>query len=455
MELESLLNKPVLPVTQEAPTLSVSELSRHLKRNIESSYANINVKGEISGFKKHSSGHGYFAIKDSEAVLDAVCWKGILSSLDFYPADGMEVICTGKLTIYPGRSKYQMVVTHIQISGHGSLLKLLEERKQRLLQEGLFSQERKKPLPFLPQIIGLVTSPTGAVLRDIIHRINDRFPLRVILWPTAVQGKGAETQISNAIDGFNKLAAQGRIPTPDLLIVARGGGSLEDLWCFNEECVVRSVAASNIPIISAVGHETDITLIDYAADKRAPTPTAAAEMAVPVRQDLLFTVHERYHRMSNAVNRYLTICNERSGYLSRSLPDMSLEIVQLSQRIDDLADKLAKSFYYSVLAKHQNLAQLGAQLRHPQQQIAHQQLALNGCYQKLNYAYQTIVQHHSAHLSQLGSLLVSYSYHGTLQRGFALISTKDGVPITQIQNLNSPDLVNITLQDGSKSAQII
>src|SRR6266851_566921 len=264
------------PVTQSAsgtaavrpnlPEYTVSELSTALKRRIEESFSYVRVRGEISGFKRHGSGHCYFALKDSDAVLDAVCWRTTAMRLGIKPEDGMEVVCTGRLTTFPGRSKYQLVIDTIELAGVGALLKLLEERRQRLAAEGLFAAERKKKLPFLPEVIGIVTSPSGAVIRDILHRLSDRFPRRVLLWPVAVQGDGAAAQIAAAIDGFNRIATGGPIPRPDLLIVARGGGSLEDLMAFNEEVVVRAAAQSAIPLISAVGHETDTTLIDFASD---------------------------------------------------------------------------------------------------------------------------------------------------------------------------------------------
>src|SRR5437868_4098356 len=272
------------------PEYTVSELSMALKRRIEESFSYVRVRGEISGFKRHSSGHCYLALKDADAVLDAVCWRGTALRLTLKPEDGMEVVCTGRLTTFPGRSKYQLVLETMELAGVGALLKLLEDRKQRLAGEGLFAAERKRQLPFLPSVIGVVTSPTGAVIRDILHRLADRFPRHVLIWPVAVQGESAAAQVAAAIAGFNTIGTGGPIPRPDLLIVARGGGSLEDLMPFNEEIVVRAAAESTIPLISAVGHETDITLIDFAADKRAPTPTAAAEMAVPVRSELFVEV---------------------------------------------------------------------------------------------------------------------------------------------------------------------
>eukprot|EP01035_Chromulina_nebulosa_P041186 gene41186-55697_t len=266
---------------------SVSELSGSIKRTIETAFDHVRVRGEISGYRgPHSSGHAYFSLKDDKARIDAVVWKGAFSKLKYRPEEGMEVIATGKITTFPGSSKYQIVIESLEPAGVGALMALLEERKQKLQAEGLFDRARKQLLPFMPRVIGVVTSPTGAVIRDILHRISDRFPVHVIVWPVKVQGDGAGIEIANAISGFNALAAGGPIGRPDVLIVARGGGSLEDLWCFNDEIVARAAASSEIPLISAVGHETDWTLIDYAADQRAPTPTGAAEIAVPVKADL-------------------------------------------------------------------------------------------------------------------------------------------------------------------------
>ncbi|MGI9506109.1 MAG: exodeoxyribonuclease VII large subunit, partial [Geminicoccaceae bacterium] len=265
---------------------TVSELSGALKRTIEDAYGYVRVRGEISGFKRAASGHLYFALKDERALIDSVCWRGTAGKLGFQPEDGLEVIASGRITTYAGRSKYQIVVDRLEPAGAGALMALLEERKKKLAAEGLFDVDRKRGLPFLPDVIGVVTSPTGAVIKDILHRLSERFPRHVLLWPVAVQGEKAKDEVTAAIEGFNRLPAGGTIPRPDVLIVARGGGSLEDLWTFNEENVVRAAAASTIPLISAVGHETDTTLIDLAADHRTPTPTAAAELAVPVRAEL-------------------------------------------------------------------------------------------------------------------------------------------------------------------------
>src|SRR2546430_682018 len=288
---DSIAEMPVAEALINAPEFTVSELSSALKRTVEDAYGHVRVRGEISGFRgAHSSGHCYFALKDEGGKIEAVSWKFAHARMRFKPQEGLEVIATGKLTTYPGSSKYQIVIEALEPAGIGALMALMEERKKKLAAEGLFDAARKQELPWLPEVIGVVTSPTGAVIRDILHRLEDRFPRRVLVWPVKVQGDGSAEQIAAAIRGFNALPEGGRIPRPDLLIVARGGGSLEDLWSFNEEIVVRAAAESRIPLISAVGHETDITLIDFAADKRAPTPTAAAEMAVPVRSELLAEV---------------------------------------------------------------------------------------------------------------------------------------------------------------------
>jgi len=336
-----------------SPALSVSELAGALKRTIESAFGQVRVRGEISGFKRHASGHCYFTLKDDNACIDAVIWRSSVGLLAFRPEDGAEVIATGKLSTYPGRSKYQIIVDRMELAGEGALLALVERRRKALAAEGLFDAQRKRKLPFLPQVIGVVTSPTGAVIRDILHRLEDRCPTRVILWPVPVQGEAAAAKIAEAIRSFPAVE-----PRPDLLIVARGGGSIEDLWAFNEEEVVRAAAASPIPLISAVGHETDTTLIDHAADRRAPTPTAAAEIAVPVRSELFAQLDELGHRARHCLARRAERCRERfdeiGGRLPRSLAaragharaDMNLVAGRLrgeliEQRIARLSDRLA------------------------------------------------------------------------------------------------------------------
>jgi exodeoxyribonuclease VII large subunit len=321
-----------------SPALSVSELSGALKRTIESAFGQVRVRGEISGFKRHASGHCYFTLKDENACIDAVIWRSGAGALAFRPEDGAEVIATGKLTTYPGRSKYQIVVDRMELAGEGALLALLERRRKALAAEGLFDAGRKRKLPFLPRVIGVVTSPTGAVIRDILHRLEDRCPTRVILWPVAVQGEGASARIAAAIRGFPSIE-----PRPDLLIVARGGGSIEDLWPFNEEEVVRAAAESLIPLISAVGHETDTTLIDHAADLRAPTPTAAAEIAVPVRAELFAQLSELAHRSQQCLSRRIERGRERFDLAVCRWPEPQAILAPAMQRIDDLAERLPRS----------------------------------------------------------------------------------------------------------------
>jgi exodeoxyribonuclease VII large subunit len=330
----------VAPSQSNLPEYTVSELSAALKRSIEENFSFVRVRGEISGFKRHSSGHWYFALKDSDAVIDAVCWRMTAQRLGLKPEDGMEVIATGRLTTYPGRSKYQLVVDSFELAGIGALLKLLEDRRRRLAAEGLFAAERKRKLPFLPATIGIVTSPSGAVIRDILHRLADRFPRHVLIWPVAVQGDGAAAQIAAAIEGFNRMVPGAVPPRPDLLIVARGGGSLEDLMAFNEEVVVRAAAASAIPLISAVGHETDTTLIDHASDRRAPTPTAAAEIAVPVRLDLVAGLGATASRLTGGLARLFAERRLHLTGLARGLPDPQDLLGAAAQRLDDRAERL-------------------------------------------------------------------------------------------------------------------
>jgi exodeoxyribonuclease VII large subunit len=326
-----------------APEFTVSELSNALRRTVEDAYAHVRVRGEISGFKgPHSSGHCYFALKDENAKIEAVIWKSALYRMRFKPQEGLEVIATGRLTTYPGSSKYQIVIEALEPAGIGALMALMEERKKKLAAEGLFSETRKQLLPWLPEVIGVVTSPTGAVIRDILHRLEDRFPRRVLLWPVKVQGDGSAEQIAAAIRGFNALPEAGRIPRPDVLIVARGGGSLEDLWSFNEEIVVRAAADSMIPLISAVGHETDITLIDFVADKRAPTPTAAAEMAVPVRSELLAEVDSLARRTFVCWRRGHESRRNELRAASRALPSAAELLAIPRQRFDTASGALPR-----------------------------------------------------------------------------------------------------------------
>ena len=325
------------------PEYTVTELGQALKRTVEDAYGYVRVRGEISGFKRAASGHLYLCLKDAGAVIDGVMWKGGAGLLRFRPEDGLEVVATGKLTTYPGRSKYQIVIERMEPAGAGALMALLEARKAKLGAEGLFAAERKRPLPYIPEVIGVVTSPTGAVIRDILHRLAERFPRRVLVWPVAVQGEAAAGQIAAAVAGFNAVLPGGPVPRPDLLIVARGGGSIEDLWAFNEEAVVRAVAASGIPVITAVGHETDTTLVDFAGDHRAPTPTAAAERAVPVLADLRASVGALGIRLDRAAARGVALRRERAEGAARRLPTPATLLGLRRQRADDLAERLPRA----------------------------------------------------------------------------------------------------------------
>jgi len=325
-----------------ALALSVGELSHALKRMVEGEFGSVRLRGEISGFKRVASGHSYLCLKDDKAVIDGVMWKGSGAGLAFQPQDGVEVIATGRLTTFPGRSKYQIIIDRMELAGAGALMALLDKLRAKLAAEGLFDRERKKPLPFMPRVIGVVTSGTGAVIRDILHRLEDRCPTHVVVWPVKVQGEGAAAEIAAAVRGFDALPTDGPVPRPDLVIVARGGGSVEDLWAFNEEVVVRAVAGCSIPIISAVGHETDTTLCDHAADLRAPTPTAAAEIAVPVIADLRLTIATYATRTERCARRYVERGRERTAALSRVMPRLDQLLAPQRQRADEATARLGR-----------------------------------------------------------------------------------------------------------------
>lgn len=431
---------------------TVSGLSQALKRTLETQYGRIKVKGELSGVKLHTSGHLYFALKDADALLDGVCWRGTVSRLPIRPVEGMEVICHGKITTYPGRSKYQIVVEDMGLAGVGALLKLLEERKAKLAAEGLFEASRKKKIPFFPRGIGVITSPTGAVIQDIIHRIEDRFPCPVYVWPVAVQGSGASQQIASAIQGFNNLVASGALPPVDVLIVARGGGSLEDLWCFNEEEVVRAAANSHIPLISAVGHETDTTLIDFASDKRAPTPTAAAEMATPLRSDLVRYLNDTSNRFTNFLDRMIQHYESKLEGLSRGLPNLLSVAEEKTQRLDDLTTRLQMAFRGWCDRSQNRVMVLGARLPHPSPLIDRNQVAQENLSQRLQGEFSRYLDQRAQKLQTLGQLLQSYSYHHTLERGFAMVRDSHEIPITTCAN--AVGQVQIQFKDGVVQAKV-
>ncbi len=409
------------------PVYSVGELSGALKRTIEQAYGHVRVRGEISGCKLHGSGHIYLALKDMDAVLDAVCWRGTAQRLPIRPGDGMEVIATGRLTTFPGRSKYQLIIEHMELAGEGALLKMLEDRKRKLAAEGLFAEERKRKLPYLPNVIGVITSPTGAVIRDILHRLAERFPRHVLVWPVAVQGVGAAEQVARAIEGFNRLSPGGPIPRPDLIIVARGGGSLEDLMPFNEEIVVRAAAASAIPLISAVGHETDTTLIDFASDRRAPTPTAAAEIAVPVRLDLLTEIGSLGNRLDAGVARFLSERRLRLDGLARGLPEPGRLIETAAQRLDDRAERLDLAIRAMLRDRAARLA--AAKLKHPRDGIAEATRHLDLIAGRLPPALERALERAQEKLARSAQVLESLSPFKVLERGYAVVEDEAGHPV--------------------------
>ena len=463
------------------PEFTVSELSLVLKREIETAFPRVRVRGEISQPSFPRSGHCYFRLKDENAVLDGVCWKTTLPRVGIKIEEGMEVVATGRLTTYAGSSRYQIIVDRLELAGEGALLKLLEDRRRKLQAEGLFEATRKRALPFLPEVVGVVTSPSGAVIRDILHRLSDRFPRRVLLWPVAVQGERAAAEVANAITGFNRLRPDGLVPRPDVLIVARGGGSLEDLWAFNEEIVVRAAAASAIPLISAVGHETDTTLIDFASDRRAPTPTAAAEMAVPVRADLVAQTLDFGKRNIACMNRLLREANIALSGLARGLGDPLRLIEERQQRLDVNGERLALATGQLVERRAHQLA--AARLVSPiavllakRQALAAEARMLDGvmkryvgdtiqkiersgdrvahCADRLQRCALAVIERAEAALDQAGQLLESYSFRSVLQRGFALVRDQDGRPVLTAAETQPGDTIGIEFADGCVGARI-
>lgn len=481
------------------PEYSVSEISQVLKRTVESAFDRVRVRGEISRPTRAGSGHLYFTLKDESAVMDAVCWRGNAQRLSVNPEEGMEVICIGKLTTYPGRSKYQIVIEQMELAGEGALLKLLEERRKKLAGEGLFDAERKRQLPFLPQVIGVVTSPTGAVIRDILHRLGDRFPVHVLVAPVLVQGETAKDQVAAAIRGFNALPVGGNVPRPNLLIVARGGGSLEDLWAFNEEVVVRAAAESDIPLISAVGHETDTTLIDFASDRRAPTPTAAAEIAVPVRAELLAQIMDNDQRLWNAIQRRLSETTTHINGLARGLGDPSARIEALVQRLDDLTGGISANMNGLLDRKSLGLSQLWSRIKSPTEKLSEQAAQFEALSRQMDHLKvrmikdrardlknvgdrlrpEPVMRRHdqaAKDLNQLGErltkrgtqtladaetrletlsrVLESNSFERILDKGFALIRDDAGQPILTAAATNAGQSVSVQFSDGTRGAVI-
>ncbi|HUY67759.1 MAG TPA: exodeoxyribonuclease VII large subunit [Alphaproteobacteria bacterium] len=434
------------------PEFSVSEISRLLKKTVEETFGMVRVRAEVGECKYHSNGHIYITLKDEGAVLAAVVWRGQAGKLGLRPEIGMEVVCQGRLTTYAGQSKYQLVIERMALAGMGALLKLLEDRKQKLAAEGLFDEARKQLLPYLPDIIGVVTSPTGAVIRDILHRLADRFPRRVLLWPVAVQGEGAAAQIAAAIEGFNALHEEGPVPRPDLLIVARGGGSVEDLMPFNEESVVRAAAASLIPLISAVGHETDTTLIDYAADVRAPTPTAAAEMAVPVRVNLLAQIMDDGRRLWDCLRRAVSERHERLTLLSRALGEPSRAIEPLLQRLDEKSERLAVAVDNYMERRKGRFAEAAGQLRHPRDLLALTAQRLQNGAHRMQSGFRELYLRKEHRLAALGPALEHLSPKAVLGRGYALVQSDEGRVIAGRTQSKKGQHVRIEFHDGARGA---
>lgn len=480
---------------------TVSEISGALKRTVEDTFGHVRVRGEISGYRgPHSSGHAYFSLKDDKARIEAVIWRGSMSRMRFQPEEGMEVIATGKLTTYPGSSKYQIVIEQMEPAGAGALMALLEERKRKLAAEGLFEASSKQLLPYMPRIIGVVTSPTGAVIRDIIHRITDRFPLHVLVWPVRVQGETSGSEVANAVNGFNGLEIGGRMPRPDVLIVARGGGSLEDLWGFNDEIVVRAVAASHIPVISAVGHETDWTLIDLAADVRAPTPTGAAEMAVPVRADLLAHVATLGARLSSGMSRYLDRRRQAQRALARALPNADQLLALPRRHFDETAARLGRALQantqkkrgeFDGSARRLSPRLLEQRFREKRREISVLSTRLPRCLdvflreRRAGFTRRAerlspepigrLAQRGRQHLQQLDRrqiqaidllfanakrrsgelerLMKTLSHASVLERGFAIVFDSSGRPVKRASAIAGGDNLTLEFQDGKVQAQ--
>jgi exodeoxyribonuclease VII large subunit len=435
---------------------TVSELAFALKRTVENAYGLVKLRGEISGFKgRHSSGHCYFTLKDEGACIEAVIWRSTFQRLKFKPDEGLEVVARGRITTYPDKSKYQIVIDALEPAGIGALLAQLEERKKRLAAEGLFEEARKQALPFLPRIIGVVTSPTGAVIRDILHRLADRFPCHVLVWPVRVQGETCAVEVTAAIAGFNAFDGAGPIPRPDLIIVARGGGSLEDLWGFNDEAMARAVAASAIPLISAVGHETDWTIIDYVADFRAPTPTAAAERAVPVRADLLITVTRHGLRVATSLRRRIGSERHRFAGLARALPRKANILDLPRQRFDHASARLKRALIANARVHRNWLERASGRLR-PHvvaraAQAGRDRLIRLDRSQARSLA--TLLARSRAKLDGQAKLLQTLGYHNVLSRGFALVRGEDGAMLRRAAEVKPGSALDIEFADGHIEAR--
>lgn len=468
--MSDLIDDPV--PGQNMPEFTVSELSGAVKRTLEDEFGRIRVKGEVGRVFKARSGHLYYDVKDDRNVLACTTWKGQVANLSVVPEEGLEVVVTGRLTAFGAQSKYNMNVDEVAVAGQGALMALLEKRRKQLESEGLFDADRKQPLPYLPEIIGVITSPSGAVIRDILHRLRDRFPRKVLIWPVAVQGKACAAEVARAIEGFNAFTAGGSLPRPDLLIVARGGGSVEDLWGFNEEIVARAAAASDIPLISAVGHESDTTLIDFVSDMRAPTPTAAAELAVPVRLDILAHVEGQGARLSHAISTAVSRRHQRLADLARALPRPDTLLDGPRQRFDRAADNLPKALIRGVHTRRISLSEISGGLRPgnlnrmlaaardrldrraalltPERlstRLAHRRETLNGLTRRLSVAGSGQIDRLRRQLDATDRLRETLSYKATLGRGYAVVRS-EGKVVTHKALAAKSTALEIEFADG-------
>ncbi len=443
-------------LNDNAPIYSVSEVSGALKKTVEGAFSNIRIRGEIGRVSRPASGHVYLDIKDDKAVINCNLWKGVANRIGFLPEEGMEVIAQGKLSTYAPQSKYNFIIESLEIAGEGALMALLEKRKKALAAEGLFANERKQELPFLPKRIGVITSRSGAVIKDILHRIQDRFPAEVILWPVTVQGDKCATEVSNAIRGFNKLDRESAL-YPDVLIVARGGGSIEDLWGFNEEVVARAVFESKIPIISAVGHETDTTLIDYVADKRAPTPSAAAEIVVPVKSELNALIAELELRRQRSMVRIKEFADKRVRDLGRSLMRSDQMLGVHRQRLDHASIRLSGGLDRRASLARESYSKVGARLsaRNLARLAKTQRSHLDMFSQRLFSLRLRAHQKSTDQLIGLARLLQSVSHKRVIARGFALIKDSQGRILTSHEMAQNADKILIEQVDGITTARPI
>ena len=436
------------------PVYSVGQFSHVIKKLVESNFTYVRIRGEISRPSFPSSGHVYFTLKDMDGTIAAIIWKYTIPRLSIRPEEGMEVICTGKVTTFAGQSKYQIIVENMEVAGEGALLKMLEERRKKLLAEGLFDQRHKKPIPYLPERIGVITSPSGAVIRDILHRVSDRFPCHIYVWPVAVQGEGSASQIANAIDKFNGLTDQTIVKKPDLIIVARGGGSLEDLWSFNEEVVVRAVFNSAIPVISAVGHETDTTLIDFVSDLRAPTPTGAAEKSVPVRDDLRARIGELDLRLKTSFFNKMNINKDRLNSLIRLLgkPDQIFD--NKNQKLDFVFKDIENLFKTIFTEQKNRIKEYTQKLTPPKVLINNLDSKIQLLDTRFNNYLGILIKNKVTKLNFLSQLLEASSFNRVLDRGFALVMNDKGKPIKLSKEVPKKSNIKIKFADEIRSAKI-